>query len=122
MYFAFPRPMLWCLRGLWRAQCFDEVPARLAKQFEFAEDRAALSAMNMSHSKQKLFSSMNIAILVAALGYFVDVYDLILFNVVRWQSLEDLGLTMEQQAQTGVWLLNLQLIGMLVGGVLWGTW
>ena len=62
----------------------------------------------MSDSKQKLFSSMNIAILVAALGYFVDVYDLILFNVVRWQSLEDLGLTMEQQAQTGVWLLNLQ--------------
>ena len=75
----------------------------------------------MSDSKQKLFSSMNIAILVAALGYFVDVYDLILFNVVRWQSLEDLGLTMEQQAQTGVWLLNLQLIGMLVGGVLWGV-
>ena len=99
----------------------DEVPARLAKQFEFAEDRATLSATNMSHSKQKLFSSMNIAILVAALGYFVDVYDLILFNVVRWQSLEDLGLTMEQQAQTGVWLLNLQLIGMLVGGVLWGV-
>ena len=64
---------------------------------------------------------MNIAILVAALGYFVDVYDLILFNVVRWQSLEDLGLTMEQQAQTGVWLLNLQLIGMLLGGVLWGV-
>ena len=64
---------------------------------------------------------MNIAILVAALGYFVDVYDLILFNVVRWQSLKDLGLTMEQQAQTGVWLLNLQLIGMLVGGVLWGV-
>ena len=77
--------------GDFGALFIDEVPARLAKQFEFAEDRAALSATNMSHSKQKLFSSMNIAILVAALGYFVDVYDLILFNVVRWQSLEDLG-------------------------------
>lgn len=74
----------------------------------------------MADSKRKLFSPTNIAILVAALGYFVDVYDLILFNVVRWQSLEDLGLTIEQQTQTGVWLLNLQLIGMLVGGVFWG--
>lgn len=74
----------------------------------------------MNDSKGKLFSPTNIAILVAALGYFVDVYDLILFNVVRWQSLEDLGLTIEQQTQTGVWLLNLQLIGMLVGGVFWG--
>ncbi len=75
----------------------------------------------MPDSKRKLFSSTNIAIAVAALGYFVDVYDLLLFNVVRWQSLEDLGLTIDQQTQTGVWLLNLQLIGMLVGGVLWGV-
>ena len=61
------------------------------------------------------------AVLVAALGYFVDVYDLILFNVVRWDSLHDLGLTVDEATTTGVWLLNVQLIGMLVGGVLWGV-
>ncbi len=75
---------------------------------------------NPTDSKRKVLSTTNIAIAVASLGYFVDVYDLILFNVVRWQSLEDLGLAIEQATKTGVWLLNLQLIGMMVGGVMWG--
>lgn len=77
--------------------------------------------MITSDSKRKILSPTNIAIAVVSLGYFVDVYDLILFNVVRWESLKDLGLTIEQATKTGVWLLNLQLIGMLVGGVIWGV-
>lgn len=65
-------------------------------------------------------SPHTLAVLVAALGYFVDVYDLILFNVVRWDSLADLGLPAERATATGIWLLDLQLIGMVVGGVAWG--
>lgn len=77
--------------------------------------------MTHTDSSKRTLSSTKIAIVVAALGYLVDVYDLILFNVVRWESLKELGLDLDQAAQTGVWLLNLQLVGMLVGGVLWGV-
>lgn len=59
-------------------------------------------------------------VLVAALGYFVDVYDLIIFSVVRVQSLQSLGYSGDALTQYGVLLLNLQLGGMLIGGVLWG--
>jgi putative MFS transporter len=57
------------------------------------------------------------AILVAALGYFVDVYDLVLFLVVRVPSLQSLGLN---PTVDGEYLLRVQMIGMLIGGVLWG--
>ena len=69
---------------------------------------------------KSLASTTRMAVAVAALGYFVDVYDLILFNVVRWESLAELGLDKSAATTTGVWLLNLQLIGMMVGGVAWG--
>lgn len=59
-------------------------------------------------------------VLVAALGYFVDVYDLQLFSVVRVTSLTDLGVPRAQQIDQGVFLINAQMIGMLLGGVFWG--
>jgi putative MFS transporter len=59
-------------------------------------------------------------VLVAALGYFVDVFDLVLFSVVRTQSLQDLGLSDGALLIEGVRLLNAQMFGMLLGGVLWG--
>lgn len=62
----------------------------------------------------------NIAILVAALGYFVDVYDIILFSVVRVESLKSIGITGDALLSNGVLLLNAQMIGMLLGGILWG--
>ncbi len=74
-----------------------------------------LSAMHESRQ-------IKLVVLVAALGYFVDVYDLILFSIVRVASLQDLGLSAEQILPTGVFLLNMQMAGMLVGGVLWGIW
>ena len=60
------------------------------------------------------------AIAVAALGYFVDIYDLVLFNIVRIPSLKSLGLTGDQLTTTGLNLLNVQMIGMLIGGLIWG--
>ncbi|MEZ4298707.1 MAG: MFS transporter [Polyangiaceae bacterium] len=59
--------------------------------------------------------AVRLAVLVAALGYFVDIYDLILFGVVRVQSLKDLHVT-----DDGLWILRWQMIGMLLGGILWG--
>ncbi len=65
---------------------------------------------------------LNAATIVAALGYFVDVYDLVLFSIVRVPSLQALGLQGDELLDQGVLLLNMQMIGMLIGGVLWGIW
>ncbi|MDZ4661997.1 MAG: MFS transporter [Pseudomonadota bacterium] len=60
-------------------------------------------------------------VLVAALGYFVDIYDLILFSVVRTSSLRSLGVPQAELMNEGLFLLNMQMTGMLIGGVLWGV-
>jgi putative MFS transporter len=60
-------------------------------------------------------------VLVAALGYFVDIYDLILFSVVRVPSLKSLGLDGAALLEPGVHLLNLQMTGMLLGGLFFGV-
>ncbi len=59
-------------------------------------------------------------VIVAALGYFVDIYDLVLFSIVRKPSLKAIGLSDVQIETDGLWLLNIQMTGMLVGGVIWG--
>jgi MFS family permease len=61
-------------------------------------------------------------VLAAALGFFVDAYDLLLYSIVRNQSLESLGLEGEALLATGIDLLNAQLLGMLLGGIGWGVW
>ncbi|MBL7956734.1 MAG: MFS transporter [Flavobacteriales bacterium] len=60
-------------------------------------------------------------ITVAALGYFVDIYDLVLFNVVKRESLEALGLSGDALKRYDVSLFNWQMGGMLIGGLLWGV-
>jgi MFS transporter, putative metabolite:H+ symporter len=60
------------------------------------------------------------SILLAALGYFVDIYDLILFSIVRVKSLRAIGVPEDQLLESGVFLLNMQMGGMLTGGILWG--
>ena len=59
-------------------------------------------------------------VIVAALGYFVDIYDLLLFSIVRVKSLNSLGYNKEEVENYGLLLINIQMIGMLVGGVVWG--
>ena len=61
-----------------------------------------------------------LTILVAALGYFVDVFDIQLFGIVRVKSLQSLGLTADAVTSTGAYLLNWQMAGMLLGGLAWG--
>ncbi|TLV00872.1 MFS transporter [Dyadobacter luticola] len=59
-------------------------------------------------------------VIVAALGYFVDIYDLLLFGIVRLPSLASLGLSEAQISETGASILNWQMTGLLLGGILWG--
>jgi len=65
---------------------------------------------------------LNLLVVTAALGYFVDIYDLILFSIVRVPSLQSLGFSGADLLEKGVLLLNMQMIGMLLGGILWGIW
>ncbi len=60
------------------------------------------------------------AVIVAALGYFVDIYDLLLFGIVRKASLIDLGLVDQANRDAGEYLISMQMYGMLLGGILWG--
>ena len=64
--------------------------------------------------------NVRLLIVIAALGYFVDVYDLILFIIVRQPSLQALGYEGVELTQKGIYLLNLQMLGMLIGGIVWG--
>jgi MFS family permease len=61
-----------------------------------------------------------LVITAAALGYFVDIYDLLLFSIVRVQSLKSLGLGPSEITSVGVFLINAQMAGLLVGGLFWG--
>ncbi len=73
--------------------------------------------MQTKTTTQYLFS---IPVIVAALGYFVDIYDLLLFGIVRVPSLKDLGLSPEEVSSVGKNILNWQMGGLLIGGILWG--
>ena len=64
---------------------------------------------------------LNLTVLVAALGYFVDMFDLTIFGVVRMSSLKELGVEPSQLMSTGIMMVNLSAVGMLIGGVMWGV-
>jgi len=60
-------------------------------------------------------------VLVASLGYFVDIYDLLTFSIVRKSSLLDIGVKPADVFDKGVFIINLQMFGLLLGGILWGV-
>jgi putative MFS transporter len=66
-------------------------------------------------------SALVFAVAVAALGYFVDLYDIVIFGVVRVASLTELGVAGADNTRWGIYLFNLQMAGMLVGGFAWGA-
>jgi MFS family permease len=72
----------------------------------------------MQQPKQSVF---NVAVLVAALGYFVDIYDLLLFTIVREPSLKALGVTDAQMIEASTKIINWQMVGLLIGGIVWGV-
>jgi MFS family permease len=74
--------------------------------------------MNQSH---KTFGVLSIPVIVAALGYFVDIYDLLLFSIVRIPSLHSLGLSDELVRDEGLRIISTQMYGLLIGGIIWGV-
>lgn len=71
-------------------------------------------------STTKTQSLFNSTVVISSLGYFVDIYDLILFSIVRIPSLKSIGVASDELMSKGVTLLNLQMGGMLIGGLIWG--
>ena len=73
----------------------------------------------MIQSNKKIF----FVVIVAALGYFVDIYDLVLFGVVKADSLKVImpSASVLEQAAMGKHLFNMQMLGMLIGGLIWGV-
>ncbi|MFT3845108.1 MAG: MFS transporter [Lacibacter sp.] len=73
-----------------------------------------------SHNKTVL----SLPVIVAALGYFVDIYDLLLFTIVREPSLTGIGVDKTNTAQmlaASTKIINWQMIGLLIGGIIWGV-
>src|SRR6478736_4971051 len=68
-------------------------------------------------SLKPLFS---VPVIVAALGYFVDIYDLLLFGIVRMPSLRSMGVAEADLLTQGEFLLRVQMTGLLLGGIIWG--
>ncbi|GAB4494769.1 MAG: MFS transporter [Saprospiraceae bacterium] len=77
--------------------------------------------MQTNENQTKTVKILNAAVIVAALGYFVDIYDLLLFGFVRVKSLTDLGFSGQDLTDKGLSLQNWQMGGMLIGGILWGV-
>ena len=75
-----------------------------------------MQELSLSSKLKYIFS---IPVIIAALGYFVDIYDLLLFGIVRIPSLKALGLNPDVD---GTFILNCQMIGLLIGGIFWGIW
>lgn len=71
--------------------------------------------------QQKSKSVFSVAVLVAALGYFVDIYDLLLFSIIRIPSLHSLHLSDKAIIEQGENIISWQMVGLLLGGIIWGV-
>jgi MFS family permease len=65
--------------------------------------------------------NMIFLVIVASLGYFVDIYDLLIFSIVRVKSLTDIGVQAADIKHQGTIIINIQMLGLLLGGILWGV-
>src|SRR5262245_4915203 len=70
---------------------------------------------------KKQYGVLSFPVIVAALGYFVDIYDLLLFGIIRLPTLQSLGLTPEQITTQGEGIIMWQMAGLLIGGIIWGV-
>ncbi|ADB39640.1 MFS transporter [Spirosoma linguale] len=75
----------------------------------------------ISPSRVSLRPLLALPVIVSALGFFVDVYDMLIFSIVRVPSLQSLGLSEAEVSQAGTFILNCQQAGLVVGGFLWGV-
>lgn len=74
----------------------------------------------MTQEQFKQPKNVALIILVASLGYFVDIYDLVIFSIVRIQSFKDIGVHADLMRKQGEFVINVQMAGLLLGGFIWG--
>jgi MFS family permease len=67
------------------------------------------------------YGILSVPVIVGALGYFVDIYDLLLFGIIRKSSLASLGLSPEEVLTQGEFIISIQMVGLMLGGILWGV-
>lgn len=70
--------------------------------------------------QQKQYGVFSLPVIVGALGFFVDIYDLLLFSIVRIRSFADLGVPEDQMKDIGENIISWQMLGLTIGGILWG--
>lgn len=70
--------------------------------------------------EKKPASIFGLAVIVAALGYFVDIYDLLLFTIVKKESMLGVGATDATMLADSTKVINWQMVGLLLGGIVWG--
>jgi putative MFS transporter len=76
---------------------------------------------NHSLMQPKQYGVFSFPVIIGALGFFVDIYDLLLFNVVRKASMKDLGVSEDDMQRIGENVISWQMFGLAIGGVLWGV-
>ena len=76
--------------------------------------------MTLDSTTTKNTKSVIFLVIVASLGYFVDIYDLLIFSIVRIKSLHDIGISDADMRTKGEFIINMQMFGLLLGGILWG--
>src|ERR1700733_7623841 len=74
-----------------------------------------------TQSTAKLTRNVALLVIVASLGYFVDIYDLLIFLIVRKQSLIGIGVKPADVLAVGTSIINWQMFGLLLGGLIWGV-
>jgi hypothetical protein len=100
---------------------------KMMKRYQAADEKTGLTPALEDSLAEQLYEApdwqklLSAPVLVAALGYFVDIYDLLLFGIVRIPSLTEMGLNEEQLSRVGTAILNWQMTGLLLGGILWGV-
>jgi MFS family permease len=94
----------------------------LRKRDTKEEENILLSSrkgLYMHPSKQ--YGIFSLPVVVGALGFFVDIYDLLLFNIVRRSSFTDLGVSEAAMKNTGESIISWQMVGLTIGGIIWGV-
>ena len=78
------------------------------------------SPLTIARPPQKEYGVFSLPVIVGALGFFVDIYDLLLFNIVRRASFRELGVSEDAMKNLGENILSWQMIGLTLGGIGWG--
>lgn len=93
---------------------------KLAQQQQLSAESIIFRCQTIHCMQPKQYGILSLPVIVGALGFFVDIYDLLLFNIVRRSSFADLGVAESAMKDIGEHIISWQMLGLTVGGILWG--